>query len=218
MRMILIALFIIFTLFGCEKLDVIGKYSITSFSNLVENENVKIIEDENYYAIVLEDGNSFGMSKSFSKELAHFYFNLDSDDFIQAGLEIKKLPNNFIFDDNSKMLKIEFKSDNNEIGSNNGVGELFKEIVKYKREIIGYHEELDHYGISLGDGFAYEWAKDLKSNDKDVVFVLHPQPFIDAGLTPENLKNWIYAKVKIKDDKGKPKEVYRLLKPKSIGE
>ena len=36
--------------------------------------------------------------------------------------------------------------------------------------LVGYHEKLDHYGIKLGDGNMFEWAKDMAKNDKDIVF------------------------------------------------
>ncbi|HOV13790.1 MAG TPA: hypothetical protein PK771_05860 [Spirochaetota bacterium] len=218
MKKIFIVFVVILTFIGCEKLDVIGKYSVTSFSNLIENKEIKINEEDNYYTIELNDGNSFGMSKFFSKDLPHFNLDLDAADFIQAGLDVNKLDGNYVFDKDSNRIKINFKTDNDSINSNNGIEELFKQIVKYKRGIIGYHEDLDHYGISLGKGNAFEWAKDLKTNDKDVVFVLYPEPFINAGLNPDNLKSWIYAKVKIKDERGNPKEVFRFLKPYNLGE
>ena len=89
----------------------------------------------------------------------------------------------------------------------------FNQIVKTRRDVIGYHEKLDHYGISLGNGNMFEWAKDMSKNDKDIVFVLNPQPFIDAGVKPEKVEGWAFAKVEVKDMNGKSEEVDKLLKP-----
>ena len=44
----------------------------------------------------------------------------------------------------------------------------------------------------------------MDKNDKDIVFVLNPQPFIKAGVDPNKIDGWIYAKVG---------EDYKLLKP-----
>ncbi len=59
----------------------------------------------------------------------------------------------------------------------------------------------------------FEWAKDMDKNDKDLVFVLDPQPFIDAGTDPANTEGWVFGKVKVDDGKGKMVEVDKLLKP-----
>ncbi len=58
-----------------------------------------------------------------------------------------------------------------------------------------------------------EWAKDIKTNDKDIVFVLNPQHFIDAGVDSTKVAGWVFAKVEIKDDNGKTELVDKLLKP-----
>lgn len=85
--------------------------------------------------------------------------------------------------------------------------------MKFQRVRIGYHEALDHYGIKLGNGNMFEWAKNMATNDKDIVFVLNPEPFIAAGADPSRIDGWIFAKVETKDDKGKPILADRLLKP-----
>jgi poly-D-alanine transfer protein DltD len=59
----------------------------------------------------------------------------------------------------------------------------------------------------------FEMAKDMSKNDKDIVFVLNPQAFIDAGVDPAKVEGWIFAKIKVEDAKGKMVEVDKLLKP-----
>lgn len=82
-----------------------------------------------------------------------------------------------------------------------------------KREQIKYHADLDHYGVDVGNGNMFEWAKDMETNDKDIVYVLSPQVFIDAGVDPENVDGWLFAKVNVMDKDGKSVEVDKFLKP-----
>jgi hypothetical protein len=72
---------------------------------------------------------------------------------------------------------------------------------------------MDHYGVNLGGGNLFEWAKDLAANDKDIVFVLDPAPLIAAGADPARVAGWTFAKVTVDDENGKPLEVDKLLKP-----
>jgi hypothetical protein len=53
----------------------------------------------------------------------------------------------------------------------------------------------------------------MAANDKDIVFVLNPEPFINAGLDPARIDGWVFAKVTVDDANGKPVEVDKILKP-----
>jgi hypothetical protein len=59
----------------------------------------------------------------------------------------------------------------------------------------------------------FEWAKDMSANDKDIVFVLNPKPFIDAGVDPDRVEGWVFARVTVDDESGKPVELDKFLKP-----
>jgi len=89
-------------------------------------------------------------------------------------------------------------------------------LVELKRDAIGYHSALDHYGVDLGNGNAFEWAKDMSTNDKDIVFVLDPKVLTDAGVDPTKVEGWVFAKVKTMDANDKPIEVDKFLKPFSL--
>ncbi len=89
----------------------------------------------------------------------------------------------------------------------------YKKIVELKKASIKYHGDLDHFGVSLANGNMFEMAKDMSTNDKDIVFVLNPQAFIDAGVDPTKMDGWIFAKIKVEDAKGKMVEVDKFLKP-----
>jgi hypothetical protein len=137
----------------------------------------------------------------------------DAEPFIAAGLNADKLPENIAFFDSMLMVgtklgneKLTYKGEATPLAS-------YEQVVNLKRKSIGYHGALDHYGVSLGDGNMFEWAKDMSTNDKDIVFVLNPAPFIAAGVDPNKIDGWAFAKVTVDDENGKPIEVDKLLKP-----
>jgi len=105
---------------------------------------------------------------------------IDAAPFIAAGLDPAQLPDNFIFSDG--LLTVGSKWGNEQLNHNGEATPLaaYQQIVKLKRDSIGYHGALDHYGINLGGGNLFEWAKTLSANDKDIVFVLDPAPFLAA--------------------------------------
>jgi hypothetical protein len=59
----------------------------------------------------------------------------------------------------------------------------------------------------------FEWAKNLATNDKDIVFVLALEPFIAAGTDPAKIEGWAFTKVTVDDVNGKPVLVDKILKP-----
>ncbi len=77
-------------------------------------------------------------------------------------------------------------------------------IVDNRRDNIVYHSFLDHYGVQLDEGNMFERAKDMKGNgynhtnqDKDIVFVLNPEPCIRAGVDPAMAGGWGCARVSV---------------------
>lgn len=203
------------TFSACKETDVVGKVSITSFEAVLNTKPNSIQYDESYngWALTSPTGERFIWSKDFSIDgNPDAVLEFDAKPFLDAGLDLSKLPTEMIADD-----KIVYLS---EIGADNFTykGDAtplasYKQIVDTNRETIGYHAALDHYGITLGNGNMFEWAKDLETNDKDIVFVLNPQPFIEAGADPEKIEGWVFAKVEMMDENGKPMEVDKLLKP-----
>jgi len=82
--------------------------------------------------------------------------------------------------------------------------------VKHLRGSLGFHTEMGHYNLTIG-GAVFEWAKDLGTNEMDIVFALDPEPLIAAGLDPEAVEGWTYKTVPATVD-GQMVEVYKLLK------
>jgi hypothetical protein len=203
---------------GCSALDVVGKTAVRTFQVLLDKSsgNVALEEATNRWVLASPGGERFEWSADFSLDGPDFRLALDATPYLQAGLNPAQLPTErFQYDPLAKMLSLRF-----EIGTDkfNYAGspsplDTFTRIVEKHRAIIGYHEALDHYGIALGDGNMFEWAKDMGKNEKDLVFVLNPEPLIQAGVDPARITGWVFAKVPVKDEKGKPVEVDKFLKP-----
>ncbi len=196
-------------------LDVVGKESLDSFKIVTEELEDQIrVDDENggWSLSAPDDTVEFFWSKDFSKSSFHdVMLTFESEPFVSAGLDIDKLPEGMIIDD---MIMVGTKLGNEKITYEDKATpyESYKKIANLKRASIKYHAALDHYGIDLGDGNIFEWAKDMTTNDKDIVFVVNPEPLIKAGVDPSKVEGWVYAKVPTMQN-GKKVEVYKFLKP-----
>jgi hypothetical protein len=202
---------------ACNKLDVVGASAKTSFGEVLAVMEDSIFSDADSGAWILSapDGTAqFVWFSDFTDEgygyevLLYFY----AVPFLEAGLDPAKLPAGYHLEPGGGII----------IGADLGSGvprageptalTAFEQIVDLRRGVIGYHAALDHYGVTIGDGNLFEWAKDMSVNDKDIVFVLNPEPFIAAGVDPNLVAGWIFTKVPVDVD-GRPTEVDKLIKP-----
>lgn len=200
---------------GCtSQLDVVADKSISSFESVINELPIEADSEDSSWILTAPDNSAkFLWSKDFSSTTDYdVKLELDSQPFINAGLDISKLPEGAIYGD-----KIILGTDlSDEKLTYNGEAtplDSYKKIVEKSRDSIGYHAALDHYGIDLENGNMFEWAKDISTNDKDIVFVLNPQMFIDAGVNPQEVEGWVFAKVETMDKDGKKIEVDKFLKP-----
>lgn len=200
---------------GCtSQLDVVADKSISSFESVINELPIEADSEDSSWILTAPDNSAkFLWSKDFSSTTDYdVKLELDSQPFINAGLDISKLPEGAINGD-----KIILGTDlSDEKLTYNGEAtplDSYKKIVEKSRDSIGYHAALDHYGIDLENGNMFEWAKDISTNDKDIVFVLNPQMFIDAGVNPQEVEGWVFAKVETMDKDGKKIEVDKFLKP-----
>ncbi|MDR3090720.1 MAG: hypothetical protein LBU36_00780 [Clostridiales bacterium] len=204
------------TLAACSSLDVVGKESVTSFNTVLTEVGGGVTKDEmnGGWSLAAPDGTvRFIWSKDYSKSPLHdVMLEVDAQPFLDAGLDTSKLPENYAFYDG--MLMVGTKLGNDELKYSGDATPLasYEQIVNKYRKSVGYHTALDHYNVDLGGGNLFEWAKDLSANDKDIVFVLNPEPFINAGVDPNAIEGWVFAKVPVDID-GKATEVDKLLKP-----
>jgi hypothetical protein len=200
------------TAFSCGKLDVVGSDSIRSFGELLQNAPQLVSEDtaNGGWSILAPD-----YAARFIWSLNDITLEFDAAPFIDAGLDPGKLPAYFTRYDGT--LIIGTKLENKEMYN----GEItplaaYEHIVKQKRSAIGYHAAMDHYGVSLENGNLFEWAKDLNTNDKDIVFALDPEPFIRAGADPNNIEGWLFDKVLVDGENGRMIQVDKFLKPFNV--
>lgn len=224
------ALAIAFALSGCASTDVVGKVAKTSFKAVldVSKDNVSFSSEDESWVLRSSAGDEILFSANFARNAASAggmadmdkpdaEFTFDAAPFIAAGLDLAKLPMidgiKYELEEGRFMLHFELGNDAFSADAAKSFEATFSEIVRTHRSRIGYHEQLDHYGIGLGDGNMFEWAKDISKNDKDIVWVLNPAPFIAAGVDPAKIEGWIFAKVETKDDKGAMVFVDKLLKP-----
>lgn len=208
---------------GLKSLDVVGQESITSFDKVITTIPDQVKEDDRNAGWSLEAPDQsvrFIWSEDYSKSALHdVMLELDATPFLDAGLDPTKLPDNYAFYED--MLMVGQKLGNDPFNYQGDPTPLasYEQIVNHYRDVINYHTSLDHYGVKLGDGNMFEWAKDLNTNgynnenqDKDIVFVLNPQPLIAAGVDPDKVEGWVYAQVPIEEN-GKTTQVWKFLKP-----
>jgi hypothetical protein len=205
------------TAVSCSKLDVVGNDSVRAFDELLKSVPQLVSEDKanGGWSITAPDGNTrfiWGRNTS-QRSLCIIMIEFDSTPFIAAGLNPDFLPENYAGYENKIFIGTSFETEQLQNMSDTTPLSMYQQIVKLKRNIIGYHGQMDHYGINLGDGNMFEWAKNLSANDKDIVFVLNPDPFIAAGADPAKIAGWAFAKVTVDDANGKPVQVDKLLKP-----
>jgi hypothetical protein len=212
-----IALTVALALSACQATDVVSKVAVTSFDAVINKLGDKVAFDQefNAWAITAPTGERFLYGKDFAGDMDVMQ-EFDAQPFLNAGLDPSKLPTEiYIYDEaaNKIMVNGELSSDKFNYSGEAKPLDTFQEIVRTNRASIGYHDVLDHYGIGMGNGNMFEWAKDMSTNDKDIVFVLNPEPFINAGVDPSKVEGWAFAKVDAMDKDGKPVQVDKFLKP-----
>ncbi len=204
---------------GCSQLDVVGRESVTTFNAVLDamSDNVEADEVNVGWSLKAPDGTvKFIWSKDYSKSPLHdVMLEFDAKPFLDAGLDTSKLPEDIAFYEGMLMVGIKLGKDELKYKSDPTPLSSYEQIVDLYRDTIGYHTVFDHYGVDLGDGNMFEWAKDMSTNDKDIVFVLNPEPLIEAGVDPEKVKGWVYAQVPIEEN-GKTTQVWKFLKPYNL--
>ncbi len=208
---------------GLKELDVVGRHSITSFEAVLKTipDKVQANDLNAGWSLEAPDGSArFIWSEDYSKSPLHdVMLEFDAEPFVKAGLDTSELPENYIAYE--VMLMVGKKLGDDKLTDKGDPTPLaaYEQIVEKYRDSINYHTSLDHFGVKLGDGNMFEWAKDMETNgynnenqDKDIVFVLNPEPLIAAGVDPEKVEGWVYAQVPIEEN-GKTEQVWKLLKP-----
>ena len=202
------------TFTACAQTDIIAKVSITSFDSVLKLSDVTTDEMYGGWSLNAPDNTArFIFSSDFKTSAPHdVMIETDAQPFIDAGLDTSLLPAG-MYVDGKIMVGQELGDAAFPDSAKATALDSYQELIKLNRSVLGYHETLDHYGIDLGDGNKFEWAKDITTNDKDIVFVLDPKMLVDAGVDPAKVTGWVFAKVEMKDAAGKPVSADKFLKP-----
>ncbi|MDR0746857.1 MAG: hypothetical protein LBE89_03070 [Helicobacteraceae bacterium] len=206
-----------------KSLDVVGKDSVRAFESVLNAipENVSTDKANGGWSLVSPDKTArFIWSENYGKSPRYdVMLEFDAAPFIDAGLDIGKLPGNYAAREGALIVGNKLGYDDLQYEGAPTPLSSYEKIVDRYRKAIGYHGSLDHYNVDLGDGNLFEWAKDFAVNgatkenqDKDIVFVLNPKPLMAAGVDPQKVDGWLYAEVTVDID-GKPTQVYKFLKP-----
>jgi len=216
---------------GCAQLlpslDIVGQQSVISFNEmlLAMPDQVRNGDSGTGWSLDAPDDAvrfNWGAASSDASQV-YLQLEIDAAPFIAAGMDPAKLPDSHTYmtsgSDGEEMLLIGTTLTGDETLTTSTPKAFFEQLVRDHRDVVNFHTSLDHYGVKLGGGNMFEWARDLVVNrfdnsvqDKDIVFVLNPEPFIAAGADPENIEGWVYAEVTVEEN-GKPIEVWKLLKP-----
>lgn len=196
--------------------DLVGKAAVTSFKAMIGGLPAKPVLDESrgLWVLTAPDGSAefvwragAGQDKAYDAALV-----FPAEPFLKAGLVAEKLPSGML-EEGKIVVGTKFYAALPEASDKATPEGSFEEVVASNRDLIGYHAQMDHYGLNLGDGNVFEWAKNGDQNDKDIVFALNPRLFIDAGADPSKIEGWIFDKVEIEEASGRKVKVDKLLKP-----
>lgn len=106
--------------------------------------------------------------------------------FLDAGLDLTKTPASVSL--KGDLLVLSFNLRNYKTATD--AGSALSNVLAANRNLLGYHKELDHYGLKL-DKHTFEWAKDPLTNDKDAVIVLDGDTLTSWGIDLDNLTDWV---------------------------
>jgi len=207
-----------FSLAGCGSTDVVAKVANSSFKAVAEasRDRISFSETEASWVLASEAGDQVFLATDFSKT-PDVQFSFDAAPLVAAGLDSTRLVGtegvSYALEGGRFVVRFELGAEQFPAESRKSLESTFAQIVSTQRKRIGFHEKLDHYGIKLGGGNMFEWAKDMSKNDKDIVWALNPAPLIAAGLDPAKVQGWLFAKVESKDASGKTVVEDKLLKP-----
>lgn len=197
---------------GCAGTDVVAKYAPNSLEAILTADPALVRDNtavDHYYYLSVDGSATLRVSDDFSMTgTEDLVLETALKPFTDAGLDVSKLGDGYRVDGGKLLLTADF---GNGTGKKDNVRDSLFEAVKADRNVLGYHTALDHYGIKLPRG-KFEWAKDYKTNSKDIVFVIAAQPLADLGVNVQNVAGWTFAT--LQDEKGN--NVDLLLKPYNL--
>lgn len=207
-RLVSVAALVVITLSACSALDVVRKDAVRAFGDVLASLPAEEYETGRW-KLTAPDGDAWFLFDNTSVDMV-----IDAAPFVAAGLDPSKLENageHAIHPGGDSLYFASPGFDMLNLNGKDGALAQFEADAGFLGGDLGYHGALDHYNLTLGGGNLFEWAKDMGKNDKDIVFVLNPEPLIAAGVDPNVIEGWTFTKMSVDID-GKMTEVDRLLK------
>jgi hypothetical protein len=219
-RIITVSLVLAAVVFGAAFIapDVVAVYAVQSYDALLHAPGVLIARRDAAEAWVLtspgvETFTFGGDNAAGSNELV---VSFDARPFLSAGLNASLLPAGAQVEGDGASARIVMRYDKGagsfSAGAESQPLQALQDLVHNHRAMAGYHSALGHFGLILGGGNMIEWAQDQQANDKDLVFVLNPQTFADAGVDVANVQGWVLADVPVMDAQGRKSTARKLLR------
>ena len=211
--LVVAALFIAATRANLKSLDVVGNDSVAAFEKILQAIPDSVTESDTHWSLTAPDKSArFSWSRDYGKSEPHdVMLTLNAEPFVKAGLDPEKLPGNYVFSnaetdgmEGKVALAVGSELETAASGYSSTAAAAYNRLVDSDRDRINYHSFLDHYGVKVGGGNMFEWAKDMATNgyddtvqDKDFVFALNPKPLVEAGVDPEKIDGWLHAQVPV---------------------
>ncbi|MBB6624144.1 hypothetical protein H7E67_11955 [Clostridium gasigenes] len=212
----IISSMIVLSFVGCSR-TVTGNEdtdnALNAFNEIVKtySENKGFHSALQHWGFKLPGGEKFEWSKDMSANKADFAMVMLADPLIEAGLDVNKLdPNEWLYkpaekedgqDLPNRLIRPYNVSDKKE--TSKGSEDSMRRLLKVDPSIIKYHEDQQHYRLTLGEDNEVQWTENLDLNDEDMIFVLKAEPLVEAGLDVSKLEGsgWIFREAS-KDNMG----------------
>ncbi|MDR1412348.1 MAG: hypothetical protein LBJ07_00270 [Actinomycetes bacterium] len=198
---------------GCQATDIIGNRSVDSFAAVLAAMPEEVDQVDTYWTLEAPDGQA--ALKLPIEPSEPIVVVVDAAPFIDAGLQIDELESSYEVVDGrfiQVMAMDMVDSSGGNLSSAADIKDAYRTIVRQTPERIGHHAAMDHFGIDLDNGNAFEFAQDMATNEADMVFALNPEPFRASGVDVEHIDGWKLSMVETMDMSGAMKETEKLLK------
>jgi hypothetical protein len=140
-----------------------------------------------------------------SANKADFAMVMLADPLVEAGLDISKLDENeWLYEPAAKddkgndlpnrLIKPYNVSDKKQ--ASNGSEDSMRRLLKADTDNIKYHKDVQHFGLSLGEGNQVQWTEKLGTNNADMIFVLNAEHLVEAGIDINKIEDsgWVLKK------------------------
>ncbi|MBA4365759.1 MAG: hypothetical protein C0398_07185 [Coprothermobacter sp.] len=219
-RILTVSLVLAAVVFGAAFMapDVVAVHAVRSYDTLLRAPEMSVARNDAAGAWLLTSpgGETLTFGGGTATGSNELVVTLDARPFLAAGLNPSLLPAGSQVEGDGASARIVMRYDKGTGSFSDGAEtqplQALQDLVRNHRMMLGYHAALGHFGLALGGGNMVEWAKDQQANDKDLVFVLNPQPFADAGVNVANVQGWVLADVPVMDAQGRKSTARKLLR------